>query len=599
MLMMMLGVAMGLLVLGYAGSVQGNNVVDERTALALSQAREALIGYATTYRDTHPGEVFGYLPCPDTGGGNEGEAASACGARDVTVIGRLPWKTLDLPPLRDATGECLWYALSGNYKNNPKTGDLFNRDTNGLIEVMAADGTTFIAGSDPTRRAIAVLFAPGAVLPGQDRTFDSITSPTICGGNYNAANYLDTDTASGIDNATPVASANAISQFIAAENSDLTAAVNDAFNDRLIHIQPENIYARHLERRRDFESHLTDPLTGLLRKAADCLVDYSRTNPGGQDHKYLPWAKPMGVSTAWGDPTRYTDSALTLGGRLPLTAYVSANGTFGNYYYNGVDGSGNPVGEPLLRGTSGACAGWSLADEFWDAWKDHLFYALARGHRVDDDDAQEDNPCSGGAGGSDDECIDVEGVDGTITYDVAAVVIFAGAAQTGQSRNNIDGTVISTDKGQLANYLEGKNLTAMQNPPVDQYSPNRRFSKKNDASNAFSNDTIMCLRREPYGSFDTRLYVDPTCGATSRCQTDGDLLAAYRVGATNNCRLGTSGINPTCHSIAERIDLNNCPGTGSATYSCERAARDFLSFECLQGITSNKCINAHTALTNC
>ncbi len=142
-LMLLLGVSIGLLVIEYARGIRGNDVVDPRTIQAMSKAREALLGYATTYRDTHPGEVFGYFPCPDMGTGFEGHAAPGCGGQDVTVIGRLPWRTLDLPPLRDANGECLWYAVSGNFKNNPKTKDLLNRDTNGLIEVVAADGTSF------------------------------------------------------------------------------------------------------------------------------------------------------------------------------------------------------------------------------------------------------------------------------------------------------------------------------------------------------------------------------------------------------------------------------------------------------------------------
>ena len=102
-LMVMIGLLIGLLVIGYAHNVRGNDVVDPRTILALAKAREALLGYAATYRDTHPAESFGYFPCPDMGTGTEGQAASACGGTDITVIGRLPWKTLDLPPLRDTT----------------------------------------------------------------------------------------------------------------------------------------------------------------------------------------------------------------------------------------------------------------------------------------------------------------------------------------------------------------------------------------------------------------------------------------------------------------------------------------------------------------
>ncbi len=83
----------------------------------------------------------GYLPCPDYGGGNpEGSAEPICGSQDVSVIGRLPWVTLDVSTLRDGDGECLWYAVSGTYKNNPKTG-LMNWDTNGQFQVYSPDGT--------------------------------------------------------------------------------------------------------------------------------------------------------------------------------------------------------------------------------------------------------------------------------------------------------------------------------------------------------------------------------------------------------------------------------------------------------------------------
>jgi len=63
-LMLLLGVSIGLLVIGYARGIRGNDVVDPRTIQAMSKAREALLGYATTYRDTHSGEAFGFFPCP-------------------------------------------------------------------------------------------------------------------------------------------------------------------------------------------------------------------------------------------------------------------------------------------------------------------------------------------------------------------------------------------------------------------------------------------------------------------------------------------------------------------------------------------------------
>ncbi len=321
LLMALLGLAMGVLVFGHMRNVQRDSTADGRSVLAMAQAREALIGYAATYRDLHPNQVFGYLPCPDRGTGVEGQAQSACGGADVTVIGRLPWKTLDLPPLRDASGECLWYAVSGNFKYNPKTDDLMNRDSNGLIEVMAADGTGFVAGASPRQRAVALVFSPGAILPGQDRALATANPPTVCGGGkhyssgpdtnkYDPANYLDIDIASGIDNAAASTTANALSRFIAAEHAYRTPATNDAFNDLLMPIFPDDIFARHLDKRADMESALTDPLTGMLRKVADCLVAYGRSNDDnsvGANYKFLPWTAKLDVST-FGTISSYIDA---------------------------------------------------------------------------------------------------------------------------------------------------------------------------------------------------------------------------------------------------------------------------------------------------
>lgn len=579
-LMLMLGFTVSLLVIGYARNVRGNDVVDPRTNFALSKAREALLGYATSYRDTHPGEGFGYFPCPDLGTGTEGQAASACGGTDVTVIGRVPWKTLDLPPLRDASGECLWYAISGNYKNNPKTNDLVNRDTNGLIEVMSADGSGFIAGASPPQRAVVVIFAAGPILPGQDRSLAATNPPTVCGGNYVPSNYLDSDVSSSINNAAAASGAHALTRFIAAEHSDLTPAINDAFNDRLMAILPDELFTRHLDRRADYESNLTDPLTGMLRKATDCMLAYGLSNDDGPAYKLLPFSANLNISS-FGTSGNYVDANNLRSGRLPLTVSFSAN----NGWYKNIDGTPvNYVSVPLL--SEAACPGWDSVDEFWENWKDHLFYAVADAHRSGGLFGAWDDPC----GLAFLECIDVEDPDG-IKTNFAAVVIFADAKQPGQTRDNsANPSYASTDKANPANYLEGINVTSIQTNPGF-LAPNRLFSK------IAGNDSIMCLYTPLTGS-PTNLAIDPTCGATAACTADGDLLAAYRAGSANTCRIGSSGIDATCQSLADRIGINNCPGNGT-TYSCERAARDFLSFECLQGFASTKCQNAHATLTSC
>ncbi len=158
---------------------------------ALSEAKNALIGFTITYRETHPEaatglpvEAFGFLPCPDSD--NDGEAESSCGEKDVPAIGRLPWKTLGLPPLRDSDAQCLWYAVSGRAKNSPKS-DALNWDTPGQLIVRQAAGA-LLAGSAAHERPFAVILAPHAPLTEQTRT---TTTAAACGGNNSAANYLE------------------------------------------------------------------------------------------------------------------------------------------------------------------------------------------------------------------------------------------------------------------------------------------------------------------------------------------------------------------------------------------------------------------------
>ena len=68
---------------------------EDVTALALQQAKEALIARAA-FDLNHPGS----LPCPDRD--NDGVADLLAGNNCFSYIGRLPWKTLGLPDLRDA-----------------------------------------------------------------------------------------------------------------------------------------------------------------------------------------------------------------------------------------------------------------------------------------------------------------------------------------------------------------------------------------------------------------------------------------------------------------------------------------------------------------
>lgn len=192
---------------------------DRQTHEALSKARDALIGYALRYREDQraqgqPGMMYGYLPLPDLGStrnnnaacvGLEGcDAANFAGnALNATAIGRLPWRTLGIEPLRDAGGECLWYLVSGGHQRIQQMAPM-NWDSLGHLDVRVADGTAALASILATAhdRPLAIVFSPGPSLAGQNRGPVGGDLVDNCGGNYDAANYLDPANAAALGGVT-------------------------------------------------------------------------------------------------------------------------------------------------------------------------------------------------------------------------------------------------------------------------------------------------------------------------------------------------------------------------------------------------------------
>jgi hypothetical protein len=152
---------------------------------ALAQAREALIGYAFSYPELqHDGQGIGYLPCPDKT--NSGSVSlGACNARDHGAFGRLPYRTLGLPTPLDGHGQCLWYAVAGSVKHNPKPLTL-NWDSPGQFRIVSPSGRA-ISGTE--HDVIAVILAPGAVRPGQSRP-PAAASQQRCPGSASASDDL-------------------------------------------------------------------------------------------------------------------------------------------------------------------------------------------------------------------------------------------------------------------------------------------------------------------------------------------------------------------------------------------------------------------------
>ncbi|HJW04097.1 MAG TPA: hypothetical protein VJ548_12515 [Azospira sp.] len=240
---------------------------EEATTQAIAQAKEALISFATTYRDTHPDQVWGYLPCPDSN--NDGVADPGnCGARDETVIGRLPWKTLGLPPLLDGTGECLWYVVSGNAKDSPKTA-LLNWDTPGLFVIKDSAGT-LLAGASAHDRPWAALIAPGRVVRGQTRAVTGGSGGTACSGSLGASDYLE-----GLDSL----SGPLPTLVLGTPES----ASNGSNNDRGLWLNGPEVFERIRQRsefKNDIDTLLTDLSNCLNRLPAAALPPASPNNKG-------------------------------------------------------------------------------------------------------------------------------------------------------------------------------------------------------------------------------------------------------------------------------------------------------------------------------
>ncbi len=232
---------------------------NQKSAEALAQAKEALIGYAITYSDSNT-NPHGFLPCPDQGqnSSQDGETNGSCGVKNVSAIGKLPWKTLGLSTLKDGNGECLWYAVSGTYKYNPDT-DFMNWDNTGLFKIMATDGTSFVAGSSADNQPIAVIFSPGTPLGTQSRS--SATNTPSCGGNYTTSNYLDNNTVHNINNAIVSSTAQAVTQFVIGSIKD--ASNNVIVNDQMNFISKKDIF-NAIKKRNDFGSNINYIMTHVV-----------------------------------------------------------------------------------------------------------------------------------------------------------------------------------------------------------------------------------------------------------------------------------------------------------------------------------------------
>jgi hypothetical protein len=284
---------------------------ETQTNRALEMARDALLGFAANYRNKeHPNADFGYLPCPDLDGDGSSET---CGTKDQPSVGRLPYRTLNLPDLRDGAWECLWYAVSGSFKNNPKA-DTLNWDSIGQFRLIDWNGQAIMLAGDQLGLAAALVFAPGPPLGQQQRA----AGQGRCGDGQMALaeDYLE--------------ALGGISSGIVEVRPDTLAG-----NDRLISLTGGEIFAQ-LKRRTDYAQHLQS----ALQAVADCLEQTGLPSPATpQLHSPLQFGGVPALNSLSG-PCSSPEKRELSGNWIELMRYGRC-----------ADGS------PCLSSTSGACRG--------------------------------------------------------------------------------------------------------------------------------------------------------------------------------------------------------------------------------------------------
>ena len=413
---------------------------DRLSDAALAQAREALVAYAAD-RPINASVGPGYLPCPDLD--DDGWAEPTCGSQSGDSgqqqrIGRLPWKTLGLPDLRDGYGERLWYAVSSKYKGLLNCGvsracvDMTPDSALGTITVRDATGAVLHDGTiaEPYRAneggAAAVVFAPGPPLeriaaegaageeqsrecaPGDcDSSGRCAVEPPQRSAHCDPARYLDKapgarfadeDNADFVDRNDAPARARNANGFI--EGPVTLADGRLAVNDRLAVVSYRDIMPRIMAR--------------VALEVAHCLRFYaSRPENGGR----FPWASPVCMQD---DPSQASAWRAASGirfGRVPDTPFDTLPHPMLARWWRAAPRAPENLAElptqddacriavaplddaprrsvvPPAPADEGETAGTS-AVSWWTAWKPYVFYAIARAYTPSSGSASCDTaPC--------------------------------------------------------------------------------------------------------------------------------------------------------------------------------------------------------------
>lgn len=410
---------------------------DKRTAFALSEAKAALLGYASSYK--RPGA----FPCPDTN--NDGSANPNGDISCFSNIGRLPWKTLGLDDIRDGNGERLWYVVSANFANVPSAALINSDNTKGTLFVCSENGC-----GDPSpvplnpltpplpilSQLVAIVFSPGPPLAGQSRQDGVDVNPNPAANIDDAKkpqNYLDTI----------VAGANQFNNATGSNNGNdfITGKITGTFNDRLLAISSTELFG-NIDKRMQ--------ATTTLQEIAACLIEYSQNNSTVND-KRLPWPAPV-ILGDYNADLSFDDDVTKYTGRMP---YKIESSTSAVPVHNWDSGAASKKQKMKY------CAEWP---DWWSSWKNDVFYAVSKDFAPDAISIPQ--VCAG-------NCVTVDGIG-----PYAAILIFSGKKLAGQVRET------DLEKANPENFLESGNAVEVANN-----------TGKGDFTKLNVNDVLVCIRQ--------------------------------------------------------------------------------------------------------
>lgn len=423
------------------GSAARRDAASDR---AIAQAREALVAYAAD-RPINATVGPGYLPCPDLD--DDGWAESTCGSQNGdsgqdTRLGRLPWKTLGLPDLRDGHGERLWYAVSSKHKGLLNCGanraclDMSPDAALGTITVRDPSGTLLHDGTSvdlyaiDRAGAVAVIIAPGARFAEQrrdcapaecDAAGRCLLDPPMRVAKCHPANYLEKapdgrtageDNADFVDRNDPAGRSRNTNGFIQGPVHGADGAI--VVNDRVSAVTYRDVMPRVMRR--------------VALEVAHCLSFYgSRPENAGR----YPTPAPACRQDVPDPAVAWSDGDLVTFGRIPDTPFsrtrLASGGRMLERWWRHEarapenlaelptqDRSCRIAFEPADAGPTRTSAPGSPPDEgrtaglaenaWWTYWKPFVFYALSPAHRA--------GSAAGRCEGS--SCIDVADGDGRV-----------------------------------------------------------------------------------------------------------------------------------------------------------------------------------------